>query len=123
MFSYNVIKAIIEKRNRGYNKRLMQFRLKDPEPLLYHNESILRDGEITGYLTSENYGHHLEFKESGLTLDDIKNMVNNKRACYDFHVDMKSSKWTGTQKLQKCELPELPKYLINNKDKYSIWLE
>ena len=71
----------------------------------------------------KNYGHHLEFKESGLTLDDIKNMVNNKRACYDFHVDMKSSKWTGTQKLQKCELPELPKYLINNKDKYSIWLE
>ena len=59
MFSYNVIKAIIEKRNRGYNKRLMQFRLKDPEPLLYHNESILRDGEITGYLTSGNYGHHL----------------------------------------------------------------
>ena len=38
---------------------LMQFRLKDPEPLLYHNEAILRDGELIGYLTSGNYGHHL----------------------------------------------------------------
>ena len=37
----------------------MQFRLKDPDPLLYHNEAILRDGELVGYLTSGNYGHHL----------------------------------------------------------------
>ena len=37
----------------------MQFRLKDPVPLLYHNEAVIRDGEIVGYLTSGNYGHHL----------------------------------------------------------------
>ncbi|MBT6565446.1 MAG: GcvT family protein, partial [Candidatus Puniceispirillum sp.] len=29
------------KRNEGLDRRLMQFRLKDPEPLLYHNEAIL----------------------------------------------------------------------------------
>jgi glycine cleavage system aminomethyltransferase T len=28
-------------------------------PMLYHNEAILRDGEIVGFLTSGNYGHHL----------------------------------------------------------------
>ena len=27
--------------------------------MLYHNEPILRNGEIAGYLTSGNYGHHL----------------------------------------------------------------
>ena len=37
----------------------MQFRLADPEPLLYHNEPIVRDGEIVSFLTSGNYGHHL----------------------------------------------------------------
>ncbi|HUF56141.1 MAG TPA: glycine cleavage T C-terminal barrel domain-containing protein, partial [Thermohalobaculum sp.] len=31
----------------------------DPEPLLYHNEPILRDGRIVGHVTSGNYGHHL----------------------------------------------------------------
>ena len=51
--------AVRAKRNDGLSQRLMQFRLKDPEPLLYHNEAILRDGELIGYLTSGNYGHHL----------------------------------------------------------------
>jgi len=37
----------------------MQFKLTDPEPLLYHNEPILRDGEIIGYVSSGAYGHHL----------------------------------------------------------------
>ena len=37
----------------------MQFRLTDPEPLLYHNEPVVRDGEIVGYLSSGAYGHSL----------------------------------------------------------------
>jgi len=51
--------AVTAKRNDGVSQRLMQFKLKDPEPLLYHNEAIIRDGELVGYLTSGNYGHHL----------------------------------------------------------------
>ena len=51
--------AVKAKRNDGLSQRLMQFRLSQPQPLLYHNEAILRDGEIVGYLTSGNYGHHL----------------------------------------------------------------
>jgi len=38
---------------------MMQFRLEDPEPMLYHNEPILRDGRIVGHLSSGAYGHHL----------------------------------------------------------------
>ena len=38
---------------------MVQFLLDDPEPLLFHNEPILRDGEIVGYLSSGNYGYHL----------------------------------------------------------------
>ena len=51
--------AVMQKKDDGLNARLMQFKLKDPMPLLYHNEAVLRDGEIIGYLTSGNYGHHL----------------------------------------------------------------
>ncbi|MAC77401.1 MAG: FAD-dependent oxidoreductase [Rhodobacteraceae bacterium] len=51
--------AVLEKKERGLDRRLLQFRLLDPEPLLYHNEPILRDGEIVGHLTSGAYGHHL----------------------------------------------------------------
>ncbi|MDA7792276.1 aminomethyltransferase family protein, partial [bacterium] len=51
--------AVAAKRNDGLSQRLMQFRLTDPDPLLYHNEAILQDGAVVGYLTSGNYGHHL----------------------------------------------------------------
>jgi 4-methylaminobutanoate oxidase (formaldehyde-forming) len=40
-------------------KRLVQFALEDPRPLLYHNEPIFRDGKLVGHTTSANYGHTL----------------------------------------------------------------
>ncbi|GGE44406.1 GcvT family protein [Actibacterium pelagium] len=51
--------AVQAKREQGLQKRMVQFLLTDPEPLLYHAEPILRDGKTVGYLTSGNYGHHL----------------------------------------------------------------
>jgi len=51
--------AVLRKRDAGLARRMLQFRLTDPEPLLFHNEPILRDGVIVGYLTSGNYGHAL----------------------------------------------------------------
>jgi 4-methylaminobutanoate oxidase (formaldehyde-forming) len=51
--------AVLRKKDEGLKNRMLQFRLTDPEPLLYHNETILRDGEIVGYVSSGNYGHTL----------------------------------------------------------------
>ena len=51
--------AVLKKREAGLSKRLLQFKLNDPEPLLYHHEPILRDGEFVGYTSSGNYGHTL----------------------------------------------------------------
>ncbi|TGP26130.1 MULTISPECIES: FAD-dependent oxidoreductase [unclassified Mesorhizobium] len=51
--------AVLRKKEAGLSRRLVQFRLKDPQPLLFHNEAILRDGKIVGPITSGNYGHHL----------------------------------------------------------------
>ena len=39
------------------DRRLVQFKLDDPEPLLYHNEPIVMDKHIVGYLSSGMYGH------------------------------------------------------------------
>ena len=51
--------AVLRKKDEGLSTRMVQFKLTDPEPMLYHNEPLLRDGEIVGYLSSGNYGHHL----------------------------------------------------------------
>ena len=51
--------AVLEKKEAGLDMRLVQFKLTDPQPLLYHNEPVLRDGEIVGFISSGAYGHHL----------------------------------------------------------------
>jgi len=51
--------ALLRQRDEGVKKRLVQFLLNDPEPMLYHNEPIYRNGVIAGYLTSGMYGHAL----------------------------------------------------------------
>jgi 4-methylaminobutanoate oxidase (formaldehyde-forming) len=51
--------AVLRKREAGLSKRLVQFKLTDPDPLLYHNEPVLRDGKVVSHLTSGVYGHHL----------------------------------------------------------------
>jgi 4-methylaminobutanoate oxidase (formaldehyde-forming) len=51
--------AVLDKAEKGLNMRLLQFKLTDAEPLLYHAEPVLRNGELVGYLTSGSYGHHL----------------------------------------------------------------
>ena len=44
--------ALLARRDEARVKRLIQFRLEDPDRLLYHDEPILRDGELVGRTTS-----------------------------------------------------------------------
>jgi 4-methylaminobutanoate oxidase (formaldehyde-forming) len=50
----------LRKKEEGLDMRLVQFRLNDPLPLLYHNEPVIRDGEIVSYITSASYGHSFD---------------------------------------------------------------
>jgi len=51
--------ALLAEREKGPARRLLQFRLTDPEPLLYHNEPIWHEDTLVGYVTSGAYGHTL----------------------------------------------------------------
>ncbi len=51
--------ALLKQRESGVRKRLVQFRLKSPQPLLYHNEPIWRGGSIVGFVRSGMYAHSL----------------------------------------------------------------
>lgn len=51
--------AVMRKREAGLERRLVQFRMTDPDVMLFHNEPVLRDGRIVSFLTSGNYGHAL----------------------------------------------------------------
>ena len=51
--------ALLAQKQQGVTRRLVQFALHDPVPLLYHNEPIWRDGRIVGRITSGMFGHTL----------------------------------------------------------------
>lgn len=51
--------AVLRKKEAGLARRMVQFRLTDPAPLLFHNEALVRDGKIVGTVTSGSYGHFL----------------------------------------------------------------
>ena len=42
-----------------YLRRLAQVLVTDPEPMLYHAEIVLRNGEAVGYVRAGSYGHTL----------------------------------------------------------------
>jgi 4-methylaminobutanoate oxidase (formaldehyde-forming) len=52
--------ALLARKARGpLRRRLVQVLVKDPEPLLYHAEIVLRDGTPVGYVRAASYGHTL----------------------------------------------------------------
>tara|TARA_B100000963_G_scaffold361708_1_gene398843 strand:- start:1190 stop:2059 length:870 start_codon:yes stop_codon:yes gene_type:complete len=70
-----------------------------------------------------NFAHHYEFEESGLKIDDLKKLINEKRVMYDHTVDQKGYKWSGKSILEKLDSSYLPKYVSSNFEKYKKWLD
>ena len=70
-----------------------------------------------------NYTHHYEFEQSGLTINDLRKKILEKKIIYDHSVDQREPKWESKKTLTKIELSEMPAYLRENYDKYTNWLE
>ncbi len=51
--------AVLRKKETGLDRRMVQFKLEDPDAFVFHNEALVRDGQIIGLVTSGNYGHAL----------------------------------------------------------------
>lgn len=70
-----------------------------------------------------NYAHHYEFEESNLQTDDINKIIADKRIIYDHGIDQRGYKWSSNKKLKKVSNNFLPKYILDNLDKYRDWLD
>ena len=52
--------AVLQQKSAGpLRRRLVQVLVKDPEPMLFHAEIVLRDGKPVGYVRAGSYGHTL----------------------------------------------------------------
>ena len=71
-----------------------------------------------------NQGHHNEFDDSGITLENLKAKIENRLAFYNHKADKKDNdKYNFEYKLKKISDDQLPRYLVENKEKYQKWFD
>jgi beta-1,4-mannosyl-glycoprotein beta-1,4-N-acetylglucosaminyltransferase len=87
----------------------------------WHFSYIKKPEDIEKKLKS--YLHHREYDLEPLGIEKIKNFVNNKSVIYDHRVDQTQYKFSGSQKLEKIGLDNLPPDVKNNINFYNEWLD
>ena len=76
------------------------------------------------YIKMKNFGHHDEFDESKLTIEDLRKKIDDGLVFYDHFIDKKSEdKWKGDYKLKRIENHLLPDYLIKNQNNFKEWFK
>ena len=87
----------------------------------WHFTNIKNAEEIEYKLKS--YLHHREFDEDPLSVEQIKEIIKNKRAIYNLNVDKTENKIGNGNKLIKFEFNKLPLYIQKNKDNFKEWID
>ncbi len=87
----------------------------------WHFTNIRKPEDLEKKLS--NFLHHVDFKESGLKLRDLKRLMNEKKVMNYHKTDKKMTNWGDGEKLNKVSLKEIPKYIEENLIKYKIWLD
>lgn len=81
------------------DRRLVQFRLHDPEPLLYHHEPIIMDGKILGYLSSGMYGHTIG-SAIGMGYVNAPELTADKIRAAQFEIEIACQRFSAEASLQ-----------------------
>ncbi len=87
----------------------------------WHFSNIKSPEEIE--LKYKSYLHHYEFEEAALNPNEIKKIIEDKRALYDLTVDKKENKIGNGVYLKNYDTSLLPKYIIKNKNKFLNWID
>ena len=76
------------------------------------------------YIKMKNFGHHDEFDESNLTVEDLRKKIKDGVVFYDHFADKRTNdKWKNDYKLKIIENNLLPSYLVENLNNYKDWFK
>ena len=87
----------------------------------WHYSYLKTPKEIEKKLKS--YLHHIEYDINPLGLNKIENIIKDKKTIYDLKVDQRKNKFDARNELVKIQNNQLPKYILDNLDKYNNWIE
>ena len=71
----------------------------------------------------KSYLHHREFEINPLSIEEIENLIKNKKAIYDLTIDKRDQKIGDGNKLEKYDLNKLPSYINNNLENFKDWID
>ena len=98
----------------------------------YSNIKILNEGGWHfSYIKSpeniekklKSYLHHIEFEQNPLSASKIEELINKRQTVYDLKADSRTNKFIESNKLEKLDLNFLPRYVKDNLEKFSEWVE
>jgi len=87
----------------------------------WHYSYLKTPKEIEKKLKS--YLHHIDYDINPLGLDKIENIIKDKKTIYDLKVDQRKNKFNAENELIKIQDNQLPRYIMDNLDKYDNWIE
>ena len=93
--------AALKQKNSGpLHRRLVQVKLLDPLPLLYHGEILLRNGEVVGYVRAASYGHTLGGAVGLAMVDATESITADYLAAGTWEVEVAGLKVPATTSLR-----------------------
>ena len=67
--------------------------------------------------------HHVDYELNPISTEKLENMIEDKKLVYNYKVDQRAgNKFSDNEILQNLDYNRLPKYLIENQNKYLQWL-
>jgi beta-1,4-mannosyl-glycoprotein beta-1,4-N-acetylglucosaminyltransferase len=101
--------------------------------LKYSNVKIIENGgwHFTNIKSPEkilekflNFGHHNEYEDQSITVEDIKKMILEKKVGYNHLADKKEENKIelNSHELIKIPINELPKFIFNMREKYKEFI-
>ena len=98
--------AIEAQRGKPMPKRLVAFKLEEPEPLMYHDEPVYRDGKRVGAITSAAYGHTLGAAIGLGYIHDPGGVTKELLASSRFEIDVAGERIPATASLRPFYDPD-----------------
>ena len=88
----------------------------------WHFTNIKKPKDL--YMKLSNFGHHNEFEVSGITIEKLKEQIDNRVINYNHFADKtEKNKYDFEHKLKNIDTNLLPEYLRLNKHKYKEWFD
>ena len=87
----------------------------------WHFTNIKTADEIKHKL--ESYLHHREFDTNPLSINEINQIIFNKKTIYDLTADQKKNKIGIGKSLEIYNVDKLPEIIKKNLEKYEDWIE